>query len=118
LLCTEVIIHNSNKAVVRAQRENINPSEHHLSFEIIKDPIGEISRAKEDKGYFKAISYSCVVFEYYGKQISLWHLNIGTPVGNKKLKELSMQSIIVLLYNDKIIDETTYNNILGVKGTY
>jgi hypothetical protein len=47
----------------------------------------------------------------------LWHFkNIGTPVGEKKLKDLSLQSIIILLYTHKIIDETTYNKILEVKG--
>jgi hypothetical protein len=97
----EVIVQSSNKAVVRAQRENVNASEN-LSFEIVKDPIGEITRDKEAKDYFKAISYSCTVFEYYGKQILLWHFkNIGTPVGEKKLKD-SLQSIIILLYTHKM----------------
>jgi hypothetical protein len=116
VIVQEVIVHSSNKAVVRAQLEDTNVSEHRPSFEIIKDPIGEVSRAKKDRDYFKAISYSCTVFEYYGKQILLWHFkNIGTPVGKKKLKDLSPHSIIDLLYNHRIIDETTYNKILEVK---
>jgi hypothetical protein len=112
----DVIIQKSNKAIARALQENVNVSEHHPSFEIIKDPIGEVNRAKNNKDYFKAISFSCTVFEYYGKQILVWHFkNIGTPVGKKKLKELSLHSIVVLLYTHKIIDETTYNKILEVK---
>jgi hypothetical protein len=94
----EVIVHSGNKAVVRAHREKVNVSDD-LSFEFIKDPIGEVSRAKKDRDYFKAITYSCGVFEYYGNQILLRHFNKDkTPVGKDRLERLTLEAVIIMLY--------------------
>lgn len=62
-----------NKRVNRSILEPTVQVSDIVSYTIIKDPIGELNRAQAEQDYFKAISYSCTVFEYYGKQILVWH---------------------------------------------
>jgi hypothetical protein len=97
--------------------ENTIKISNHVSWDIVKDPINEINRAKDDGDYFKAITYSCTVFEYYGKQILLRHFkNAKTPVSKCQLKHLNLESVIIMLYTHNIIKETIYIKILEVKG--
>jgi hypothetical protein len=81
----------------------------------IKDPIGEVNRARTEQDYFKAISYSSTVFEYYGKQILVWHFKKNnTPVSKEKLETFSLVATIISLYTHKIIDDGTKIKLLKV----
>ncbi len=86
------------------------------SWSIIKDPINELTRAEEDGDYFKLVSYACTVFEYYGKQILLWHFKKNnTPVDKDKIKSITLHCTIVMLYTNNLIDEPTYSKMMKVK---
>jgi hypothetical protein len=85
-------------------------------YNIIKDPIGEISRARSEKDYFKAITYSCTVFEYYGKQVLVWYFaENNTPVSKDRLEGISLEPTIIMLYTHRIIDDHINGKILEVK---
>jgi hypothetical protein len=87
-----------------------------VSWTIIKDPINELTRAEKDGDYYKLFSYACTVSEYYGKQILFWHFKKNnTPVGKDKIKGITLQSIIIMLYSNGLIDEPTYSKIMKVK---
>lgn len=104
-----------SKIVTRELGEVIRVSDS-PSWSIIKDPIKELTGAEEDGDYFKLVSYACTVFEYYGKQILLWHFKKNnTPVGKDKIKSITLHSTIVMLYTNNLIDEPTYSKIMKVK---
>ena len=101
--------------VTRGLKENVPLSESAV-WNVVKNPINEISKAKEDRDYFKAMTYSCAVFEYYGKQILVWHFNdIKRPIGKSKLERMSLNPVIMMLYTHEIINESVYNDMIQVK---
>ena len=104
-----------NKRVNRSILEPTVQVSEIVSYTIIKDPIGELNRAQTEQDYFKAISYSCTVFEYYRKQILVWHFKKNnTPVSKEKLNAFSLVDTIISLYTHRIIDDGT--KILEVAG--
>jgi len=106
---------HSSRAYSRTIAENVAVSDT-ASWVIIKDPIGEIKEAKDKKDYYKLFSYACSVFEYYGRQILVWQFNKNnTPVSKDKLQHITLETIIVMLYTHKIIDQPTYTKIIEVK---
>ena len=108
---------NYNKRVKRSILEPSVKVSDVISYTIIKDPIGEINRAQSEQDYFKAISYSCTVFEYYGKQILVWYFKKNnTPVSKDRLERFSLESTIIMLYTHKIIDDNIKTKILEVTG--
>jgi hypothetical protein len=103
-----------NKSVHRTHHDKVDVFDV-LSFEIIKDPIGEVNGAKKDKDYFKALTYTCAVFEHYGKQILLRHFQENKKqVGGDRLERLTLESVIVMLYTHSIINEPVYSKMFGV----
>lgn len=109
-----VIDVNYNKHVTRLIPETLTLSEN-VSFVAIKDPVGEINRAQSEQDYFKAISYSCSVFEYYGKQILLWYFKKNdTPVDVDRVGRFTLEYTILMLYTHKIIDGSTKIKIFQV----
>src|SRR5215211_1913916 len=95
--------------VTRGITESVRISEN-IAWNVMKNPINEILRAKKDRDYFKAMTYSCAVFEYYGKQILLWHFkDVKRAVGKTKLERMSLNSVIIMLYTHGIIGESVYN---------
>ena len=103
------------KLIVRSIVDNVPISER-LSASILKDPIKEIKNAQDERDYFKALSYSCTIFEYYGIRILRQHFHRnGTPVKPKKLEHLNLMSIIIMLYTNKIIKEGAYSDMFKVR---
>ncbi len=83
---------------------------------IIKDPTSEMQNAINERDYFKAITYACAIFEYYGKQLLFWYFaSNGTSVSREKIDGIELTSIIVMLYTHKIIDDSTKTKICNVK---
>jgi hypothetical protein len=71
---------------------------------IIKDPTSEMQYAINERDYFKAITYACAIFEYYGKQLLFWYFGSnGTPVSREKVDGIELTSIIVMLNTAKIV---------------
>ena len=98
---------HSSRAFSRTIVENV-PGSDSVSWVLIKDPIGELKEARDKKDYYKLFSYACSVFEYYARQILLWHFNENnTPVSKDKLEHLTLETIIVMLYTHKIINQST-----------
>ena len=80
----------------------------------ISDRIGGITRAKESKNYYDALSLACSAFEDYGKEILSWDSQTtGKPISGKILKRL--ESILGELYNRNLIDKTTYDKMNEVR---
>lgn len=85
-----------------------------FQYVLATDPIEEIKRAQREYDYFKAITYACAVFEYYGKEI-LWKYfkKQGTPVKKSKLG-FGLSSTIVMLYTHKRINHSIYSKMLAI----
>src|SRR6266496_5153907 len=99
-------ISKKNRLVVRNITDSMTCSDN-VSWNLKKEPIGEVTRAKDDKEYYKAISLSCTLFQKYGREILLWQSNNrGTKVSKKQLERL--ESIICELHAQNIIDRTIY----------
>ena len=89
-------IYKKNKLAVRNISESITVSDS-VSWNLEKEPIGEVTRARDAKDYYKAISLSCTLFQNYGKEILLSQSNkTGIGVSKQQLKRL--ESIICELY--------------------
>jgi hypothetical protein len=63
-------IYKKNKLAVRTVSESITLSES-VSWNLEKEPVGEVTRARDTKDYYKAISLSCTLFQNYGKNIAI-----------------------------------------------
>jgi hypothetical protein len=108
-----VVIHKKNKVIRRNNVEPIIKISDKISWNRKSDPVDEITRAKDAKDYYKAISLSCTAFGYYGKEILLNNSKItGVPVSNKGL---DLTSIIYLLYTHNLIDETIHDKMDDVR---
>jgi hypothetical protein len=107
-----VVLSKKNKVIRRNNVEPIIKISDEVSWDIEKNPVDEITRAKDAKDYYKAISLSCTVFGHYGKEILLYHSK-KTGILVSKLGRL--ESIICLLYDHNLIDQTIYNKIEGVR---
>ena len=69
-----------------------------------------MTRAKDAKDYYKAISLCCTLFQKYGKEILLLHSKkTGVDITKKQLKRL--ETIICELYTRNIIDKTIYEKL-------
>jgi hypothetical protein len=87
---------NKREAVQRHNIESIKISEEASWIEESK-PLGVITRAKDSRNYYEALSLSCSFFQYFGKKILLWDSQkTGNPISNKKTKTL--ESITCELY--------------------
>ncbi|MFL6360059.1 MAG: hypothetical protein ACJ72V_12065 [Nitrososphaeraceae archaeon] len=67
-------IYKKNKLAVRNISESITVSDS-VSWNLEKEPIDEVTRARDAKDYYKAISLSCTLFQNYGKEILLSQYN-------------------------------------------
>ena len=78
------------------------------------DPIGLVTRAKDSKNYYEALSLACSFFQDYGKEILLWDSQLtGNQISGKKLGRL--EYIICELHNRNLIDKTTYDKMNEVR---
>jgi hypothetical protein len=109
----DIKIYKKNRLFIRSMIDNVTVSDN-VSWNLKKEPIGEVTRAKDDREYYKAISLSCTLFQNYGREILLWQSNNrGTRVAKKQLEHL--KSIICELYAQNIIDQTIYKKINDVR---
>jgi hypothetical protein len=59
---------------------------------------------KEDRDYFKAITYFCTIFEYYVNQILLYHFRKDKILADKdRLERLTLETAIITLYTYTLI---------------
>jgi hypothetical protein len=80
------------------------------------DPISAITRAKESKNYYEALSLACTFFGDYGKDILRWDSkNTGSQISNSKLKNMDLADITEELINRKLIDQATCDQMLDVR---
>jgi hypothetical protein len=104
---------NQRKAVQRHNIKCIKISEE-ASWTKESEPLVVITRAKDSRNYYEALSLSCSFFQYFGKKILLWDSwKSGNPISNKKTKTL--ESITCELYTRNLIDKTTYNKMNEVR---
>ena len=80
------------------------------------DPIRTITRAKESKNYYEALSLVCSFFGDYGKEILLWDSKkTGNQISKSQLKKMDLSIITQKLNNRKLIDKNTYNKMNDVR---
>jgi hypothetical protein len=102
-------IYKKNWLAVRNISESITVSDS-VSWNLEKEPIDEVTRARDAKDYYKAISLSCTLFQNYGKEILLSQSNkTGIGVSKQQLKRL--ESIICEIYTRNILDQTIYDKL-------
>ena len=102
-------IYKINWLAVRNISESITVSDS-VSWNLEKEPIGEVTRARDAKDYYKAISLSCTLFQNYGKEILLSQSNkTGIGVSKQQLKRL--ESIICEIYTRNIVDQPFITNL-------
>ena len=109
----EIKIYKQNKLAVRTINESITLSDS-VSWNLEKEPICEVTRARDAKDYYKAISLSCTLFQNYGKEILLSQSQkTGVSIAKKQLERL--EPIISELYTRNIIDKTIYDKLNNVR---
>jgi len=87
-----------------------------VSVMIMKEPVEEIRKAIQDHDYFKAVTYGCTIFEHFGKLVLISHFRkIERPIGKDRIKYMTLEAVIIMLYTAKLIDDPIYNAILRVK---
>jgi hypothetical protein len=82
------------------------------------DRIEELRDALEMHDFFKVLAYSSTLLESYGKQILIGHYN--TKKGdkdriNEKIRRLSFNATVMMLYYNKIIDKPLFDDIDHVR---
>jgi hypothetical protein len=75
-----------------------------VSWEIKKDPLGEIVRANDAKDHYKALSLACTVFHYTGKQMLFRRTTAVT-------KNIGFYKTTNALRSRKIIGKTVYDQM-------
>jgi hypothetical protein len=108
----DIIISKKNRLAGRKIIDSITLLDN-VSWNVDKEPIGEVTRSRDAKDYYKAISLSCTLFQNYGKEILLSRSK-NTSIRVPK-KRLSLAYIICELYAQNIIDRTIYDKINKVK---
>jgi hypothetical protein len=104
---------NQRKAVQRHNFERIKISEE-ASWIKESEPLGVITRAKDSRNYYDALSLSCSFFQSFGQKILLWDSQkTGNPISNNKLK--TVDSITCELYTRSLIDKMTYDKMNEVR---
>ena len=108
-----IVVH---KKYVRHIKEHIKISDN-VSWNLEKDPIGEINRALEAKDYYKAISLACTVFQYLGKDILSRQATNAKTVSKKTdlhtiIHDLHSEGIIDKIFFEKMEEAKTLRNIL------
>ena len=80
------------------------------------EPLGVITRAKDSRDYYDALSLSCSFFQSFGKQILLWDSwKSGNPINQDELERMKLFHIINKLFNRKLINEVTYDKMNQVR---
>jgi hypothetical protein len=109
----DIKILNQRKAVQRHNFERIKISEE-ASWIKESEPLGVITRAKDSRNYYDALSLSCSFFQSFGQKILLWDSQkTGNPISNNKLK--TVDSITCELYTRSLIDKMTYDKMNEVR---
>jgi len=110
----DVIIHKKQRVVKRTIPESTVEISDSVVWDIKKDPIGEVTRAKDARDYYKAVSLSCTFFQFFGKKVLLWHSqNTGTTLNTNELTWL--KRIIDALYGRNLIDKTIRDEMHDVR---
>jgi hypothetical protein len=85
-----------------------------VSWNLEKEPIGEVTRARDTKDYYKAISLSCTLFQNYGKEVLLSQSQkTGASIAKEQLERLD--PTIFELYTRNIIDKIIYDKLNNVR---
>ncbi len=87
-----------------------------LTFDMVRNPVEELEKAYKEEDYIKIITYGCAVIEYYGKRLlirAFKNRNIG--VSNKKIARLGLDSVLIMLLTNNLIDKAIYDDINKVK---
>jgi hypothetical protein len=80
------------------------------------DPIGAITRAKESRNYYEALSLACTFFGDYGKEILLWDAKeTGNQISKSQLKNMDLCDITRELYKRNLINDTTRDKMNDVR---
>lgn len=86
-----------------------------ISFYIAPDHLREVSDAIEEHEYFKAFVLCVSLYESFGKNILIRHFKTNKLTLNpKKIYKLTMNSVIMLLYTHRIINEGVYSDMIDV----
>jgi hypothetical protein len=110
----DIKIYKKNRLFTRSIIDSVTVSEK-VSWNLEKDFVNEITRARDARDYYKALSLSCTAFGHYGKEILLSQLKDTRTATSKKFERINLNCVIIMLYTHKIIDESMYNKIEKVR---
>lgn len=86
-----------------------------ISFYIAPDHLREVSDAIEEHEYFKAFVLCVSLYESFGKNILIRHFKTNKlSLNPEKIYKLTMNSVIMLLYTHRIINEGVYSDMIDV----
>lgn len=79
------------------------------------DPLVELQNATKEHDFYKAFSLGCALFEAYGAKIlNKYFDNSSVHVAIEKMERLNLQTLIIMLFTQKIIDEKPYNEMTKI----
>jgi len=111
-----IILIDKYKVVQRSITDSVNISEQGPVWTKETEPIGLITRAKDSKNYYDAISLSCSYFQSFGKKILLRHSQKNrNPISKSKMDDMDLYHIINELSDRDIIDKTTRDKMHEVR---
>ena len=81
------------------------------------DHLKEVSDAIEDFEYFKAFTLCVSLYESLGKNILIEHFERRFNLNSKGLDRLGIQTVIMMLFTQRLIKEETYFDMISVNRT-
>ena len=89
--------------------ERIRKIENVDKYFIYYNPLGELNGAVEAHDFFKAYVMGCTLLESYGSKVLKKYFEInGLTVANDQVNSIHFQTVILMLYTHKIIDNVLF----------
>ena len=89
--------------------ERIRKIENVDKYFIYYNPLGELNGAVEAHDFFKAYVMGCTLLESYGSKVLKKYFEInGITVANDQVNSIHFQTVILMLYTHKIIDNVLF----------
>ena len=80
---------------------------------VVESPITTLEKTIKNKDYFKGLVLSATYFEHFG--LMRLKERFKGEIKEKKIKNLQLGTIIILLYGSGLIDTNTYSKMMEIK---
>lgn len=101
-------------SALEAARTEIKKNPNISMYYVQPDHLKEVSNAIEYGDYFKAFTLCNSLYESLGKNILVKYFKGQISLNSDRLEKLTIQSVIMMLYTHRLVEEGTYSDMISV----